>query len=338
MKQRWLDLSVWLSVLAALLTASAGCSEGPADGAPEGIVVDAKARTVALPAAVAKQGTYRELKGAIEYVLVGKGGKVYETAFVTDSPVEEIHQALLEIGLRPGEPGEGGRPPRGMPIHLFVEYHSHGKQVRRRLDEFVLRVRAPAGTKPAPAGTKPAPAEPLAPLEPAAWLFTGSSSMLDPGSGELMLAASLTESIIGLHWSDRSVLLANPRPESRRENIYRANLAALPPPGTAVRIVFRRLRGKVAEGTRRVHVLAGGRLRGVGYTTFIAGRARRLEVNGFIRELLDGRVEAVVEGPGEAVAELLAKMRQGPLGAVVEDFQATEEQPEGDFQTFQSWH
>ena len=328
MKQRRLDLSMWLSVLAALLTASAGCSEGPADSAPEGIAVDAKARTVALPAAVAKQGTYRELKGAIEYVLVGKGGKVYETVFVTDSPVEEIHQALLEIGLRPGEPGEPGRPPRGMPIHLFVEYDSQGKQVRRRLDEFVLRVREPAGAKPAPAE----------PLEPAAWLFTGSSSTLDPGSGELMLAASLTESIIGLHWSDRSVLLANPRLESRRENIYRANLAALPPPGTAVRIVFRRLRGKVAEGTRRVHVLAGGRLRGVGYATFIAGRARRLEVNGFIRELLDGRVEAVVEGPGEAVAELLAKMRQGPLGAVVEDFQATEEQPEGDFQTFQSWH
>lgn len=327
MKQRRLDLSVWLSVLAVLLTASAGCSEDPADSAPEGIVVDAKARTVALPAAVAKQGTYRELKGAIEYVLVGKGGKVYETVFVTDSPVEEIHQAMLEIGLRAGEPGEPGRPPRGMPIHLFVEYDSHGKQVRRRLDEFILRVREPAGTKPAPAE----------PLEPAAWLFTGSSSMLDPGSGELMLAASLTESIIGLHWSDRSVLLANPRPESRRENIYRANLAALPPPGTAVRILFRRLRGKVAEGTRRVHVLAGGRLRGVGYATFIAGRARRLQVNGFIRELLDGRVEAVVEGPGEAVAELLAKMRQGPLGAVVEDFQATEEQPEGDFQTFQSW-
>jgi acylphosphatase len=43
----------------------------------------------------------------------------------------------------------------------------------------------------------------------------------------------------------------------------------------------------------------------------------------------DGAVEAVFEGPQEAVDAMIAFCREGPSRAQVEDVEVTEEQPEG---------
>lgn len=318
-------------VLALLVWPWPGCAEkaakprrGEQAGSAEqtGIVIDEQARTVSVPAKVADQQVYKQLKGAIEYVLVGKGGKEYESVFVTNHSAEEICQAMGRIGLRAGRPGGRELPPRGMPAELLVEYQVGEKAVRRPLDEFVLRISA----------------EPARPLEPAAWPFTGSAKTVDPETGKEMLQASLTQSIIGLHYSDASSLFQNPRPECRRENIYRANVAGLPKPGTPVRIVFARPAAEAPAGTRRVHVLVGGRLQNVGFATYVQGQARRLKLTGFVRNLPGERVEAVIEGPGEAVAEMLDKMRRGRLGARADDFAADDEPPEGDFKEFEVWH
>jgi len=52
-------------------------------------------------------------------------------------------------------------------------------------------------------------------------------------------------------------------------------------------------------------------------------------VRGWVRNLPDGRVEAVFEGAAEDVRRLVDWSRQGPRGAVVEDVRVQRERPEG---------
>jgi acylphosphatase len=52
-------------------------------------------------------------------------------------------------------------------------------------------------------------------------------------------------------------------------------------------------------------------------------------VAGWVRNNRDGTVEAVFEGPGDAVGALVDFCRQGPRGANVEDVRVSEEPPEG---------
>ena len=74
--------------------------------------------------------------------------------------------------------------------------------------------------------------------------------------------------------------------------------------------------------TRRL--LVSGRVLRVGFRAFAAGAARREGVRGFVRNLADGRVEAVGEGEREAVERFQRALNQGPplskvLGITVED-------------------
>lgn len=60
----------------------------------------------------------------------------------------------------------------------------------------------------------------------------------------------------------------------------------------------------------------------------------RLGVAGWVRNLPDGRVEAVFEGEEEPVKELLEFCRQGSRGAVVKKVDLTWEPFEGEFKDF----
>lgn len=66
--------------------------------------------------------------------------------------------------------------------------------------------------------------------------------------------------------------------------------------------------------------LIGGRVQGVGFRMFAQDIAMVEGVHGFVRNLEDGRVEAVVEGDQEAVDRVELKLRRGPRGARVEEF------------------
>lgn len=81
---------------------------------------------------------------------------------------------------------------------------------------------------------------------------------------------------------------------------------------------------------RRSHVIVSGRVQGVGYRISCARRAEAAGVAGWVRNLRDGAVEAVLEGPDDAVAQVLGWLPEGPAGARVTGVEVREETPTGE--------
>jgi acylphosphatase len=70
---------------------------------------------------------------------------------------------------------------------------------------------------------------------------------------------------------------------------------------------------------KRLHVFLSGRVQGVFYRDSARQRARELELTGWVRNLMDGRVELVAEGNRELLERLLHWCREGPTFARVAD-------------------
>lgn len=80
----------------------------------------------------------------------------------------------------------------------------------------------------------------------------------------------------------------------------------------------------------RVHVVVDGRVQGVWFRESARREADRLSISGWIRNLPDGRVEAVYEGPRQAVEEMVAWTNRGPERAHVTDLHIEDEEPQGE--------
>lgn len=81
-------------------------------------------------------------------------------------------------------------------------------------------------------------------------------------------------------------------------------------------------------------MFVSGFVQGVGFRWWMQRNARRLGVRGWVRNLPDGRVEAVLEGPEDKVKELVALARRGPSSAYVEDVEVVWEEYRGEFSDF----
>ena len=71
----------------------------------------------------------------------------------------------------------------------------------------------------------------------------------------------------------------------------------------------------------QVHILVSGRVQGVGYRRFVQYNARKLGLKGWVQNLPDRRVEAVIQGQKEVIGQLLKRCRRGPFLAEVTDIQ-----------------
>lgn len=79
----------------------------------------------------------------------------------------------------------------------------------------------------------------------------------------------------------------------------------------------------------RKRVVVDGTVQGVFFRASTADTARELGVNGWVRNLFDGRVEAVFEGDSEAVARAVEWTHRGPSRAYVTAVEEYDEEPEG---------
>jgi len=85
----------------------------------------------------------------------------------------------------------------------------------------------------------------------------------------------------------------------------------------------------------RAHVFISGRVQGVFFRYETKRMALRRGVSGWVRNLPDGRVEALFEGEKSNVEEMIRFCHRGPPGAIVKNVKVIWEQPTGDLQSFQ---
>ncbi len=80
---------------------------------------------------------------------------------------------------------------------------------------------------------------------------------------------------------------------------------------------------------KRVHLLVSGRVQGVFYRAECESIALSLGLSGFVRNLPDGRVEAVFEGNDSDVDSAVDRCRSGSKLARVEEVEVEETPPSG---------
>lgn len=85
---------------------------------------------------------------------------------------------------------------------------------------------------------------------------------------------------------------------------------------------------------RRVRITVSGVVQGVNFRRYTQLTARRLGVNGWVRNLPTGAVEGCFEGEAAAVAALLDWCRCGPPAGRVDALDVAEEPFSGEFQSF----
>jgi acylphosphatase len=84
----------------------------------------------------------------------------------------------------------------------------------------------------------------------------------------------------------------------------------------------------------RAHVFVSGRVQGVFFRQKTKQQAESFGVTGWVRNLPDGRVEAVFEGEEEAVKALVEYCHHGPSYARVTNIDASWEDYRGEFSDF----
>jgi acylphosphatase len=83
------------------------------------------------------------------------------------------------------------------------------------------------------------------------------------------------------------------------------------------------------------HLLIEGSVQGVGFRYEMTREARKLGVTGWVRNLRNGGVEAVVDGPPDRVEAIIAWARRGPAAASVRDVKVSENA--GSYDEFEQW-
>jgi acylphosphatase len=84
----------------------------------------------------------------------------------------------------------------------------------------------------------------------------------------------------------------------------------------------------------RVHVVISGRVQGVWFRASTRDKAQQLGLTGWVKNTSEGNVEAVFEGEGKLIDEMLDWCHHGPPLAQVENVEVKKQRPSSDFDDF----
>lgn len=84
----------------------------------------------------------------------------------------------------------------------------------------------------------------------------------------------------------------------------------------------------------RAHIFVLGRVQGVFFRDHTQRWASSLHLKGWVRNLIDGRVEVLAEGDKEGIKNLISKLEEGPPFARVERVEVSWEEYKGEFDDF----
>ena len=261
-----------------------------------------------------------ELKGAVEFIACGPTGKVYESIITTEASAKDVYEAIEKLNIKPGTPPDyveekGGHvPPTGTTFLLSVEWEQDEKTKRVRAEELIYNFKDDK------------------PLPPVAWIYSGSRVIPDLDSDDedaVIPYAFMSNHIVALEQTDASALFQNPLPESVKENLYKKNDDIMPELGTPIRFVIE------VNRKMQLYVLISGKVQGVNFRNFTRTNAKLLGINGYAKNLANGKVEVVAEGEKLKLNALIEKLRQGPRAARVDDIDIEERKLTGEFKTFE---
>ncbi len=86
--------------------------------------------------------------------------------------------------------------------------------------------------------------------------------------------------------------------------------------------------------SKRIRIIVAGKVQGVFFRQALKVMAKKNDVFGWVKNLSDGRVEAVLEGDQEKVSRLVEWSHGGPANARVEDVEIHNEKFSGEFLKF----
>ena len=259
------------------------------------------------------------LRGAVEYLVCGRDGKEYESIIIVDATTKEIYDALSKLGVEVGTPPgydaekDAPIPPTGTAFIMSVAWKDGDEMKKVRAEELVLNVKTQK------------------PLQQVAWVYSGSRIVPDLDSEDedaMMPQAFMSNDIVALRVFDASALFQNPLPESSEENIYKKNDAMLPELGTPITLTIE------VNQKMQLYVLISGKVQGVGFRNFTQLNAKQLGINGYAKNLPNGKVEIVAEGDKAQLDALVALVKKGPRYARVDSIEIDERAFTGEYETF----
>ena len=262
------------------------------------------------------------LKGAVEYLACGPTGKLYESIIAIEASTKDVHEALSKLGVKPGTPPayddekDALIPPTGTTFLLTVEWQEDEKTKKVRAEELIYNVKT----------NKPMP--------PVAWIYSGSRVIpdLDSDDEDAMIPhAYMSNHVVALKQTDGSALFQNPLPESVEENLYKKNDDLLPELGTSIKLIIE------VNRKMQLYVLISGKVQRVGFRNFTQINAKQLGINGYAKNLQNGKVEVVAEGDKLQLNALVKKLRQGPRSSKVNDVKIEERAYTGEYKSFEQY-
>ena len=259
------------------------------------------------------------LKGAVEYLVCGHNGKEYESIVVVDATAKEIYEALEKLGVAVGTPPgydeekDEPTPPKGTEFLFYVEWKDADTAKKVRAEELIYNIKTQK------------------PMQQVAWIYSGSRVVADLDSDDedaMIPQAFMSNDLVALKRFDASALFQNPLPESEEENIYKKNDALMPKLGTPVMLTIE------VNRKMQLFVLISGKVQGVGFRNFTQMNAKQLGINGYAKNLPNGKVEVVAEGDKAQLDALVALLKKGPRFARVDSLDVDERSFTGEYKTF----